>query len=339
MCIIVAKPAGTALPDMDTLRTCFANNDDGAGYMLARDGRVEVRKGLMTWQACRASLAALGDVTALPMVLHFRIGTQGKLDADNTHPFPVTTDPKLLVARKSVCTVALAHNGIIQLTTTRTTYQADTREPHSDTYYFTRDYVTDIVTDTDFHNDPHRIALLRKLSSQSKLALLGADGHLTLIGEYTEEDGCYYSNSGYKWQTIATYTPHTYAPLATYDGIDAWEQIPMRSLARVPDGLWVMNDATGECIPADSDEHLYDRHGVAYVLDEYTHGAIELLGYAVVDDDFHTVHAPIEDTRRLYEIVDQWDSEHDEPLDRPADDISSRTAPARWADEDRSSKP
>ena len=337
MCIIVAKPAGAALPDMDTLRTCFANNDDGAGYMLARDGRVEVRKGLMSWSACRASLAALGDVTALPMVIHFRIGTQGKLDADNTHPFPVTTDPKLLVARKSVCQVALAHNGIIPLTTSRLTYQADTREPHSDTYYFVRDYATEIVTATDYHTDPHRVALLRKLSA-SKLALLGADGHLTLVGEYEEADGCFFSNNGFRWQALATYTPHTYEPRTMY-GTDAWDTIPMRSLARVPDGMWIMNDATGECIPADSDEHLYDRHGVAYLLDEYTHGAIELLGYEVTDDDYQTVVAPIEDARRLYEIVDQWDSEHDEPLDRPADDISSRTAPARWADEDRSSKP
>lgn len=33
MCIIVCKPEGAAMPSTDTLRRCFEENPDGAGFM------------------------------------------------------------------------------------------------------------------------------------------------------------------------------------------------------------------------------------------------------------------------------------------------------------------
>ena len=49
MCIIAYKPKGQALPSKETLQMCWNNNEDGAGYMFANDGRVWISKGFATF--------------------------------------------------------------------------------------------------------------------------------------------------------------------------------------------------------------------------------------------------------------------------------------------------
>ena len=41
MCIICAKPQGAKLPTEETLRAMFTHNPHGAGFMYARNGRVD----------------------------------------------------------------------------------------------------------------------------------------------------------------------------------------------------------------------------------------------------------------------------------------------------------
>lgn len=42
MCIIVYKPEGATMPSTDTLRRCFEENPDGAGFMWPERGRVQL---------------------------------------------------------------------------------------------------------------------------------------------------------------------------------------------------------------------------------------------------------------------------------------------------------
>ena len=42
MCIICVSKPGVRQPDENTIRTMFYRNPHGAGYMFARDGRVEI---------------------------------------------------------------------------------------------------------------------------------------------------------------------------------------------------------------------------------------------------------------------------------------------------------
>ena len=51
MCIIVAKEKGQKLPSKDILKTCFNNNDDGAGFMYVQDGKVIIDKGYMDFKS------------------------------------------------------------------------------------------------------------------------------------------------------------------------------------------------------------------------------------------------------------------------------------------------
>ena len=47
MCIICVSPARTRQPSISQIRTMFRNNPHGAGYMFARDDRVQIHKGFM----------------------------------------------------------------------------------------------------------------------------------------------------------------------------------------------------------------------------------------------------------------------------------------------------
>ena len=82
MCIIVAKEKGVEAPSFDTLKTCFVNNPDGAGFMyLNKNNKVQIYKGFMKFEDLKAKLESvyneLGNTKDIPFVYHFRIGTSG----------------------------------------------------------------------------------------------------------------------------------------------------------------------------------------------------------------------------------------------------------------------
>ena len=69
----------------------FENNPDGAGFMYAYQGNVFIEKGFMSYEEFKVGLDNLSqkyDISALPLVMHFRIATSGNVDGGTTHPFP-----------------------------------------------------------------------------------------------------------------------------------------------------------------------------------------------------------------------------------------------------------
>lgn len=211
MCIIVYKSATAKFPEKKVLKTCFDNNDDGAGYMYAANGKVYIRKGFMTfkdfWKDLNDSRKKYGD--KLPYVMHFRISTQAGINPSICHPYPVSENMDDLYKLRSVATVGIAHNGIISLTSS---YKKDV--PYNDTMKFITDYASLIIDDDPYYyQDAKKIRLLEQLAN-SKLAILSADGHCELIGEFVALDGVYYSNYSY----IASYAkPYTYSYLTDED--------------------------------------------------------------------------------------------------------------------------
>jgi glutamate synthase domain-containing protein 1 len=116
MCIIAASPAGAPQPNMDTLRRMFINNPHGAGYMTARNGRVEISKGFMTWADFARAVRQEAFTAADPVVYHFRISTQAGVNPEMTHPFPLTSHIEQCKLWDVACPIGVAHNGIIRLT-------------------------------------------------------------------------------------------------------------------------------------------------------------------------------------------------------------------------------
>ncbi len=189
MCIIVVKPKNVPMPSMDTLRSCFDNNPDGAGYMYATGKTVEVRKGFMDWLSFWEAVEAEGDMTNRAVVMHFRIATHGNVQPGCCHPFPVSDDMDCL--RETAChdSLCVAHNGIINGMET------------SDTVSDTMAYIASVMAPL------RRMAPAMLLSEDalsvleatlgSKMALLDGDGELVTIGAFQEHEGVLYSNSTY----------------------------------------------------------------------------------------------------------------------------------------------
>lgn len=193
MCVIVVKKDGVKMPSNSILKECFKSNGDGAGYMFAENGKVHIVKGFMSFDSFKKSLSSTrkkyGD--EIPYVFHFRISTQGGVNKELCHPYPLTSDMEEMKKLKNETNIGVAHNGIISLTSSwgKTSY--------NDTMLFISDYLSELVKD---RNDCVRFKkLIERLISGSRLSILFGDGNVELIGDgWIEEDGILYSNSSYK---------------------------------------------------------------------------------------------------------------------------------------------
>lgn len=211
MCIIVAKNSGIKMPGKDIISTCFTNNPDGAGIMLASKGKVYGFKGLMTLDAFQTKLKQLekrfGPLKDIPVVMHFRIGTHGANIAANTHPFPVSDSYKRLRKQEWTSDLGMAHNGIIQ----STGHHPDVKKENvSDTMVFIRRIVAPISRNMDIMQNPEVLAGLQ-IAADSKLCFLDAKANLVCLGDFQISDGVYYSNGTYKEARVKSrYSPYFY---------------------------------------------------------------------------------------------------------------------------------
>ena len=203
MCIAVYKPENVKFPSKETLKECFNNNNDGAGFMYAANGKVHIKKGYKTfksfWKGLSRTINKRGD--EIPYVLHFRISTQAGVRDDCTHPFPLSSNMDDLRKLYFDSDIGIAHNGIISLTSEGWSKKIT----YSDTMKFITEYLSLIIKDKNYYKDNDTIKLIEKLAD-SKLAILDGDGHCELIGKgWIEDKGIFYSNSSYKKQSISKY--------------------------------------------------------------------------------------------------------------------------------------
>lgn len=208
MCIAVYKPTEAEFPFKRTLRECFNNNPDGAGYMVAHGGKVHIRKGFATFSAFWKDLRTIRDKVGdrAPYVLHFRISTQAGVRADCTHPFPLSRDMADLRALRATADIGIAHNGIITLTS----HGWNKTITHSDTMEFITDYAARLIKTREWYKDPDLVAVIEQMAA-SRLAILDGAGHCELLGNgWTQDGGVWYSNQSYKPKPAPKPTPSAY---------------------------------------------------------------------------------------------------------------------------------
>ncbi len=89
MCIAVYKPKEAVLTKR-TLKNCFDNNPDGAGFAYPNDEgtKIEVRRGYFGFRKFWRDYKAVQDKEK-PMLIHFRIATSGCIDEENCHPWRI----------------------------------------------------------------------------------------------------------------------------------------------------------------------------------------------------------------------------------------------------------
>lgn len=203
MCIIAYKPLNVAFPEEYILKNCFDNNDDGAGFMYAFNGEVHIRKGYETFEKFMAALNKARAITGdkVPYVMHFRIATQG-YEKTMTHPFPLSSKMENLKRLRCKCSIGVAHNGILDIT-------SDGAKTYSDTMKFITDYLSNIIQSYDWYKNKRTKKLIEYLIDGSRLAILDVHSHCELMGKGWEEDkGIYYSNHTWAYKKY-TYTGGT----------------------------------------------------------------------------------------------------------------------------------
>lgn len=219
MCVIIYKPKGIEMPCKQDLEKCFKHNPDGAGYMLPINNKVVIRKGFMTFEDFKKDINMIVknnhiDPTTTPIVLHFRISTQGGVQKELCHPYPITRSYDEMRALTSECDIGLAHNGIISLTSESNYYggywdnknkkwvQGTRRElNYNDTMTFIKDYASLIIdNDLYFARKANKCELLERLVGSSKLAIMNTKGFVKLIGQFIDRNGVYYSNLNAFWE-------------------------------------------------------------------------------------------------------------------------------------------
>lgn len=223
MCIIVAKRRGVAMPSMETMYNCFVNNDDGAGYMYNHEGKVYGRKGFMTFEDFRDDLIAVeqqvGSFEDKGVVLHFRIGTHGTNNQENTHPFPLTSDYKQMKELRWESNQGFAHNGII----TATSRHVDVNKKNvSDTMVFNKYYISPVSRHVDLSKDIDLLDMF-KLLSNGKLAFLNGKGVISTCGDFVEREGILYSNYTFNMYVYSGYSIYSSPWDDDYDTYNDWK--------------------------------------------------------------------------------------------------------------------
>lgn len=277
MCIIAIKPQGMPLQDETTLRGMFARNPHGAGFMFPQNGRVEIRKGFMTYDAFRGALRnvlnALGEDT--PIVMHFRITTHGGTCPENTHPFPLTNDIAELKRTSTHADIGVAHNGIIRIT------------PRDKSVSDTQEYIASVLAGVARKNPRfYRTARIRNgirdTINGSRMCFMNGTGDIVRIGDWIESDGYWYSNDSFRANRV-TYTP---APQTRFTYTDS-VRLPWERDARLFVNLTVLS--SDDVVVTEHGERIsgrwfaIDRSRRVYMIDIDDAVAIETDAHCVTD--------------------------------------------------------
>ena len=221
MCIIVIsekKPLELA-SFMD-----FAQfNQDGAGIMVARDGKVHTHVTLDGPKAVHAKYLELyrkGD----PMFLHYRMKTHGAIDLANTHPY-------LVYRHEDGKELWMMHNGVLRMGNAKNVQM-------SDTWNFIQQRLQTLTKEYPkwFMNED-LIQWLGDFIGNNRFVFLDSDGDYNIVNaqQWSMHDEHCYSNE-YAWsapkKVYVTKKYPAYTP-------PAGSQVSAR---RGADGLWDYDD-------------------------------------------------------------------------------------------------
>lgn len=187
MCIIAIKPADKEMFPEKQIRYMFSKNPDGAGLAYALNGEVHYKKGFMDVEKLVEYLNKHKKLfKGLPLILHFRIGTSGKKDEYNCHPYPVFEKNKVIGKSELV----MAHNGVLY------NFNPPLGATYNDTQCFIKKALS--LLPHNFLNNESISTLIKESVGTNRLCFLDKDGKITKFGSWYKEDGYEYSNSGYK---------------------------------------------------------------------------------------------------------------------------------------------
>lgn len=199
MCLISVCPKGTAkyTDQVETfIHNGFNSNKDGSGFMYKKNGEnfVYVEKGFFNFSDLMNAIKKAKLTDADELVIHHRIGTSGKVTPENTHPFVIShVHDTVKSTSAKVGQPCIVHNGYFS-----DIYEQMQKNPDfSDTYAFAR-YIMPNVIDLYTQDTKLFKKAFSGIVGSSKICVLFPYKDLIMCGNFTEDDGYFHSNYGYK---------------------------------------------------------------------------------------------------------------------------------------------
>lgn len=179
MCIIAAINPGLKL-DKETFDRCWDKNPDGFGMAYVWNGRVRIKKTMFKKDAWNIYTNVERVAPDSAKILHWRIGTHGKKDITNCHPF-VIHDHDLVFMHNGIIKIDNCPDGLL-----------------NDTQMFNNLILKHLPK--DFYQQDCYQRLIEEFIGYSKLTFLDKDNNITIFNEKKGEwfEGVWFSNSGYK---------------------------------------------------------------------------------------------------------------------------------------------
>lgn len=179
MCLAIYKPEDSTIP-MSHFKEAFDSNPHGAGFAIARNGKVEIHKGFFSYRAFRKAWGKQ-QAAKYPALIHFRWATHGEQTEANCHPWQLGK-------------YALIHNGILPCHST---------DQKSDTGHFTDDILLPMIqSGVSPENIGLRWLVEKAIGTGNKILIMDETGHCTIynekIGHWNKETGAWYSNHSYE---------------------------------------------------------------------------------------------------------------------------------------------
>jgi len=181
MCIIIYKPKGKLIPK-EHLAQSWIKNPHGGGFMYVRDGHIRIVKTVESfalWYSMYEKIVPYNH----NIVIHFRIGTSGKRNLENCHPFSINN------------TLAFCHNGIMP-------FAVPEHSTISDTVIFGRNVLQHLPS--GFHKNTATLHLISAYLGTGKIVILDNKNNVVIINEDHGHwfKGSWYSNHSYEWRKI-----------------------------------------------------------------------------------------------------------------------------------------
>ncbi len=185
MCLAIYKPKGVSIAKK-YLKNGFSNNEDGAGFTITKDGKLETFKGYFTFGAFWKAYKGHQGETA---IIHFRMATHGKCNAENCHPFTLCGEE-----------FAIIHNGILDIDT-------KSNKDRSDTFHFTELVLQPMFAIMPFDAPALRYLIETSIGTGNKIVALRRDGQHVIFneGKGAWHKGAWFSNSSYERRSIFDY--------------------------------------------------------------------------------------------------------------------------------------
>lgn len=201
MCIAILNKSGQLAEEI--FENSFENNPDGCGMAWIEKGQIQTLHNLKSWKPLYEKYLKIRPATADPILIHFRIGTSGKKDERNLHPFTIGKD------------LAMIHNGIL-------TYHP-TNPDYSDTWHFAQMLKSLRDPAKLIESESLEFKQLESFIGSSKICYLHKSGKVSIMNE---KAGHW---NGESWFSNTTYEQCSYYPIGyskSY-GNDDWPPLSM----------------------------------------------------------------------------------------------------------------